>query len=81
MGSRCLFASAARLPSRPLSLEAMSAKSRQARARSFAMKNLGDGNIKEISNSMLVALLPALMAKNYNGLIETVCDELKSRFP
>lgn len=58
----------------------MDAKTRQARARSFAMKELCDGNEKEVSNSMLVAILPKLISENYNHLIERVCDELKSRF-
>ena len=68
---------------RPLVSEkigAMDAKTRQARARSLALKYLSDGNEKEISNSMLVAILPSLLAKNHGRLIERVCDELKSRF-
>jgi len=68
---------------RPLASEkngAMDTKTRQARARSLAMKYLCDGNEKEISNSMLVALLPTLMAQNHGRLIERICDELKNRF-
>lgn len=59
---------------------AMDTKARQRRAKSLAMKELCDGNEKQISNSMLVAILPKLMAQKQNRLIERVCDELKSRF-
>ena len=68
---------------RPLVSEkfgAMDSKTRQARARSFAMKDLWDGNEKDVSNSMLVAMLPKLISEKHNHLIERVCDELKSRF-
>lgn len=68
---------------RPLFSEkigAMDSKTRQARARSLALKYLSDGNENGISSSMLVALLPSLMAKNHGRLIERVCNELKNRF-
>lgn len=68
---------------RPLVSErfgAMDAKARQMRAKSLAMKELCDGNEKAISNSMLVAILPKLMAQKQKRLVERVCDELKSRF-
>ena len=68
---------------RPLVSEkngAMDNKTRQARARSLAMKELSDGNEKAVSNSMLVAILPKLISDNHGRLIERVCNELKARF-
>lgn len=62
-----------------ISGEPMTAAQRQNRARSFAMKNLCDGNLNEISTSGLIALLPRLIGDSHKLLVKQVCLEIVAR--
>ncbi len=64
---------------KPISGDAMSPAQRQRRARSFAMKQLCDGNETEISTSGLIALLPKLISDSNKSLITSVCKEIIKR--
>jgi len=64
---------------KPISGEAMSPARRQSRARSVAMKQLCDGNEKEVSTSSLIALLPKLVSSRSGFLVDTVCKEIIRR--
>lgn len=63
-----------------ISGESMSAAQRQRRARSLAMKQLCDGNEKDISTSGLIALLPTLVSSQHGSLVKTVCNEIARRY-
>lgn len=64
---------------KPISGEAMTPARRQSRARSMAMKQLCDGNEKEVSISGLIALLPKLISSGSGSLVDTVCLEIMRR--
>ena len=68
-----------KLGRKPISGEAMSPAARQRRARSFAMKNLCDSNVNEVSTSGLIALLPTLVRSRSSMLVDTVCKEIMRR--
>jgi hypothetical protein len=70
---------ATKLGRKPLGEAAMPPARRQSRARSLAMAELCDGNVKNISISNLVALLPKLISNNHSKLVRVVCDEIVRR--
>lgn len=59
--------------------KSMTPAQRQRRARSISMSQLCDGNIKEVSTSNLIALLPKLISDRHTNLVKTVCNEIVQR--